>query len=654
MLSQDLNIPDSALHEDYLSKIKGTCFTCSHCHKCPFISINKQQPDSIDISCECSKKCTMKIKEYFQLPWLENEIASNNNSKYNSNDEKSIIAKTNLILDVLSIWNSIIKSTNTLKAIFNFNVTIKCTYLDHFNEIKLIEYVCEDCVQTLCEKCYKESEHHSHNVIKLNEHTDKDNLNQNKLYIADALNIMEQNNENELNDINNIISSKMSNTTNNDLISLKHQLLLAICENKIINKCFHILFLILTKLYETYNNNNNNPCLLYSLLKSIKNFSNIYIPSPNSFNTNPITSSIITDELQSHINNVITHLSTTYILTHDKQESFFENLQSHYNKYAFKCSQISLRCGVSYSHNKNKKNEIKQILLLNNFDFALATSSKSIKIFEPETMKCIQKCSNHTAQVNYLCPLGMRYFLSCSDDGSVIQWKHHRSAFTKISSHFQKGKKMIKHLDKIHFVIAYDNEKKAIILESDNNIKVYQINDNQQPFTLLKTFKQDSPQITSMLVYKDNTLITLTNDDNAIRFWNINEARLDVDKTISELDTVDKINSMKLLNNKMLIVAGNSSFVVINLYDNCILWRVNGDDICQVNAVDKINEMNFIIAAKQYFIVYRVLVDKIEETKKVSHSQFGNISDLCVMNGNNIIISSTTESSLNKFTYEIQ
>lgn len=662
MLSQSVIIPDSTIHQEYFSKIKETCFVCANCRAFPFIAINEQQPDAIDICCcECKDKRTMKIKEYFQLSWLENEIANNNNDsssssktkKTNNNGEQAIHVKTNLILDVFSIWNAIIKSTNTLKSIFNFNIIIKCTYLDHYNELHLIEYICEDCIQNLCEKCYNETEHHSHNVIKLTDYLDKDSINKKKLYITDAFNIIDEYNQNELNDINNIISNK---APDNELTSLKRKLLLKICDNKIINKCYLTLFLILTKLYETYSN--NNTCTCYSLLKSINNLSNIYIPPSNPFNSNTITSSSIMNLLQLHIKKVITRISSTYILTHNKQESFFENIQTHYNKYAFTCSQIALRCSINYSQTKNKKTVIKQILLLNNFDFALATSSNNIKVFEPQTMKCVQKCSKHKAQVNYLCPLGMRYFLSCSDDGKVIQWKHHRSAFTKfsleISSHFQKGKTVIKDLNKLRCVIAYDNETKAIVLEGDNNIKVYKVNDNEQPFTLIKTFQQDSPQITSMLVYKHNTLITLTNDDNTLRFWNIDATRLDGDKTITELDTVDKINSMKLLNDKMLVVAGNSSFVVVNLYDYCILWKVNGDDICQVSAVDRINEMNFIIAAKQYFIVYKVLIDKVEEVKKVSHSQFGNISDVCVMNGNNIIISSANESYLNKFTYTIE
>ena len=662
MLSQSVIIPDSAIHQEYLSKIKETCFNCANCRSCPLIAINQQQPDAIDICCcECNDKRTIKVKEYFQLSWLENEIANSNNDSSSSssktkkptnNVEHAILAKTNLILDVLSIWNAIIKSPNTLKSIFNFNITIKCTYLNHYNELHLIEYICEDCVKHLCEKCYNETEHHSHNVIKLTDYLNKDSINKKKLYITDAFNIIDEYNQNELNDINNIISNK---TPDNELTSLKRKLLLTICNNKIINKCYLTLFLILTKLYETYSN--NTACTCYSLLKSINNLSNIYIPLSNPFNSNTITSSSIMDLLQLHINNVITRISSTYILTHDKQESFFANIQTHYNKYAFTCSQISLRCSINYSHTKNKKTVIKQILLLNNFDFALATSSNNVKVFEPQTMKCVQKCSKHKAQVNYLCPLGMRCFLSCSDDGKVIQWKHHRSAFTKlsleISSHFQKGKTVIKGLNKLRCVIAYDNETKAIVLEGDNNIKVYRVNDNEQPFTLIKTFQQDSPQITSMLVYKDNTLITLTNADNTLRFWNINATRLDGDKTITELDTVDKVNSMKLLNDKMLVVAGNSSFVVVNLYDYCILWKVNGDDICQVSAVDRINEMNFIIAAKQYFIVYKVLIDKVEEVKKISHSQYGNISDVCVMNGNNIIISSANESYLNKFTYTI-
>ena len=664
MISQSVIIPDSTIHQEYLNKIKETCFVCVNCRAFPFIAINEQLPDAIDIRCcKCNDKRTMKVKEYFQLSWLENEITNNNNDSGSSsskkktnnsdNSEQAIIAKTNLILDVLSIWNAIIKSTTTLKSIFNFNITIKCTYIDHYNEMHLIEYVCEDCVQNLCEKCYNESEHHSHNVIKLTEYLDKDSINKKKLYITDAFNIIDEYNQNELNDINNIISSKSPDT---ELTSLKRKLLFTICDNKLINKCYLTLFLILTKLNETYNNTTNTTCPCYALLKTITNLSNIYIPPSNPFTS--ITSSSINDLLQLHINNVITRISSTYILTHDTQDSFFNNIQSHYNKYTFTCTHIALRCSINYSQIKNKKTIIKQILLLNNFDFALATSSANVKVFEPQTMKCVQKCSKHKAQVNYLCPLGMRYFLSCSDDGKVIQWKHHRSAFTKfsleISSHFQKGKTVIKNLNKLRCVIAYDNETKVIVLEGDNNIKVYRVNDNEQPFTLIKTFQQDSPQITSMLVYKDNTLITLTNDDNTLRFWNIEATRLEVDKTITELDTVNKVNAMKLLNDKMLVVAGNSSFVVVNLYDYCIMWKVNGDDICQVSAVDRINEMNFIIAAKQYFIVYKVLIDKIEEVKKVSHSQFGNISDVCVMNGNNIIISSANETYLNKFTYTIE
>ena len=545
MLSQEFNIPQNDVYHQYLSKIKETCFICPHCQRCPFFSINQQRPDSIDIRCECSEKRTTTIKEYFQLPWLENRISAGSNSNEN-NDTNSIRTKTDFVLDVLSIWNSIIKSTNTLKTIFNFNVSIKCTYLNHLNDVEVIQYVCEDCVQHLCEKCYNMTEHRFHYVVKLSDYLDKDKLIQKKLYITDALSILERYMDNEFNDIESILSSNLESSSNKNLQSLKLRLLLTISDNKIINKCFLILFLILMKLYEMHN---NKSCLFYSLLKSVKELSNIYIPASNPFNTNIITSSTIAGELQSHINRLITSISSTYILTHDQQESFLENIQSHYNKYALTCSQISLRNGISYSHSKNTKKEVKQILLLNNFDFALATSSKKVRIFEPETMKCIQKYSKHLAQVNYLCPLGMQYFLSCSDDGSVIQWKHHRSLFTtklslEINARFQKGKRVIKGLSKILFVMSYDREKKAIIIEGENNIKVYQVNEKYKPFTLLKAFKQKSPQITSMLVYKDNTLITLTNDDNTIRFWNIDEKRLEVDKTISELDTVNKINSM--------------------------------------------------------------------------------------------------------------
>ena len=249
--------------------------------------------------------------------------------------------------------------------------------------------------------------------------------------------------------------------------------------------CMGILYKFSLKLYKSM----KTPCN-YFILKNMKELSCFHIEHvefKDDINEFETTKLILQRSLS-----ISGYLMSHFLLNNKEEGDYFSKYKIIIGSTPLDIKYI--KCVNSREYGKHKV-KINSILILSNGNIAVAGDHPTIKIFNKDTMHCDMKFTEHKQQVNCLCDLDKKHFLSCSDDRSIIIWSV-KSALCrmelmlKLSSKLAEKEIVNEHTEEVLQVISYGFEPFFVSLSKDKTIKVFSYFLNK--CTLKHTFHLDN------------------------------------------------------------------------------------------------------------------------------------------------------------------
>jgi WD40 repeat protein len=111
------------------------------------------------------------------------------------------------------------------------------------------------------------------------------------------------------------------------------------------------------------------------------------------------------------------------------------------------------------------------------------------------------------------------------------------------------------------------------------------------------------------MCYIPGDILATVSDDNVLRLWEL----LLYKKMPTYFENIECAyqNSMKMLDNKTLLVGSVKGFVVIDLRFMAVIQRVTmEDELCNVNSFVILNSGYFITGSEKYFYLYEYNINE--------------------------------------------
>ena len=208
------------------------------------------------------------------------------------------------------------------------------------------------------------------------------------------------------------------------------------------------------------------------------------------------------------------------------------------------------------------------------------------------------KYKAHTKAVNYICKESNQYFLSCSDDGTVIRWKLTSTAISceiafKLLKTFSMKFQVLKgHTARVTQVLSLPG-RIICSCSDDKTLRFYKssIDDTEPKFIQEMS---DSTMVGNFIAMCDLELgfLATVSSDNILRFWNYNHYRFLSEKSIENVECAS-VASMKVINGKLLIGGKNKVTIYMN---GKIIISADCFGIGSIKGISMINKKNFFCA----------------------------------------------------------
>ena len=210
----------------------------------------------------------------------------------------------------------------------------------------------------------------------------------------------------------------------------------------------------------------------------------------------------------------------------------------------------------------------------------------------------VMKYKAHTKAVNYICKESNQYFLSCSDDGTVIRWKLTSTAISceiafKLLKTFSMKFQVLKgHTDRVTQVLSLPG-RIICSCSDDKTLRFYKssIDDTEPKFIQEMS---DSTMVGNFIAMcdLDQGFLATVSSDNILRFWNYNHYRFLSEKSIENVECAS-VDSMKVINGKLLIGGKNKVTIYMN---GKITISADCFGIGSIKGISMINKKNFFCA----------------------------------------------------------
>ena len=633
---------------EYIEKIKTSRIFCPKCNEFPLMCISQKKIAHIQFNClKCNNEWSDNVLHFFQVDWIDettkNEFIQrgrdmNDPETLNDLEQDRMV----IIINCLKTWLNLIKS----KKIFEiFNLCFK-SHCDNHSDMKLSFY-CKDCNVHFCNKCI---EHKQHNIVTLTNIIYDCTINEKVDIFEDLKQLRLQNNSDIYKKMDTLLEKKMNVINNNkyshnykELIdTLTHERIALAKDFKytcIVNDCLGAFFQLQYAIYQ-YKENCNN----YFVLTNLKECSHFYIDNyqfPDDLNENNDIDIII--ERRKAISD---YLLIHFLLTYKDVNNTLQIYTKMRGLHQISIKQINISDIRKYGNHTVK---INHVLLLQDGNIAVASSRPTIKIFNPKTFKTVNKFKGHKSAVNYLCCIGKEHFLSCSDDGKILKWEV-KSAFLtfefalKLSNAFNEINQICKHRSKI-FQILPENEKIFISLSADRTIKFWE---DKRPPSIIGTMTEPTSIFIGMILLNDCRLVTAS-EDNVLRFWDTNSFEQIENQRIEKVECFCA-DSMKILNEKILIVAGEKKLSIIDVYRNIVIDVIENNNINKIGTLLILTNCNFLFAEEEFIYVYDFTINKSKEVYKTKNTHKDIISSMLLLD-NKEFITASYDSTLIRWNY---
>lgn len=613
--TERINISLDDIMKTFTSKIKSTPLLCPKCKALPLITISQQKLTFVNFYCFCGYEYNLNILKLFNVDWIDNITLTNFIIKGgNILDPKGLAElkkeRETLFTECVKIWEEVIFST-LFFVVFPVNIESECK--EH--SLKY-EYFCRECSSHLCATCYN-TLHNEHSTEQLNTIVQKETLDKKLLTYKDAMSYIVNTNLNLYKKMNALLEKKRllltllkKDEVSKEITELsKEQMNLAndMVLNARVIDCMGILYKFSLKLYKSM----KTPCN-YFILKNMKELSYFHIEHVEF--KDDIDESETTKLILQRSISISGYLMSHFLLNNKEEGDYF-------SKYKIIIGSIPLdikyiKCVNSREYGKHKV-KINSILVLSNGNIAVAGDHPTIKIFNKDNMHCDMKFVGHTKQVNYLCELDKKHFLSCSDDKSIIIWSV-KSALCrmelilKLSSKLAEKEVVSEHTAEVLQVLTYGFEPYFVSLSKDKTIKVFSYFLGKcklkHTFTMDSNGSGGSSQFKAMCYIPGDILATVS-DDNVLRLWDL----LLYKKMPTYFENIECAyqNSMKMLDSKTLLVGSVKGFVIIDLRFMAVIQRVTmEDELSNVNSFIILNSGYFITGSEKYFYLYEYNINE--------------------------------------------
>ena len=594
----------------YLIKIITTPLVCPRCGQLPLMSISKEDPLQVRFYCFCSYEYYVNILKLFQVDWIDSmtwdDFLKKGGDKYDEKQIKDLETKRLLIFqNCLKIWEELIESGQLYKM-FKIEIIPKCA--EHKDN--KVEFFCTECAKHICRECYEEN-HKDHFTKELSKIIDKKEINDKFEIFKEVKMFRILHNVNMYKEIDAILTRKIvlvilegrsiGLEESKKLGTEKGNLAQDVKISGRVIDCMSMLITFTKKLYTLMGDPTN-----YIVLMNLKELTHLCLDN-NKF-TNPVTERSNVKDILIRSISVSKYILSHLLIQAEEDPDFFKKYELLSGDIALNIKTIKVDKSREYGKHKVT---INCLLVLGNGNILVGGNQPIIKMFHKDTMRCEMKYDGHTDAVNSLIKLDEKSFFSCSDDNTIIKWENKTALvrmefMLKLSSKLADKEIIREHTGKvIKLVAAKDN--KFVSCSEDKSIIIWK--DSKVPFVIKKLYDTSDSKFISIVVL-ENDLLMSASTDRTLRYWDLLELR----KLNLEIKDVEcfSVNSMKLLNTKILLVGGSRGVTIVDVKKAIVKQRYESDDLMNISSFLIVSKASFLTGGEKYFCEYEF---KISETK---------------------------------------
>ena len=287
-----------------------------------------------------------------------------------------------------------------------------------------------------------------------------------------------------------------------------------------------------------------------------------------------------------------------------------------YNPYLIKSK--SMKVVERYQYGENHHCKINCIKYFKNDEIIIAADHPTIKYYkvgkEDYKLHLVMKYRKHKQAVNYIEQEINDYFLSCSDDGTVIRWKVNPPTSTSTPSEFKfkllslfsvKCQVLRGHTARVTQVLTA--RRFIFSCSDDRTIRCYSSTDDDREPKSLKsiTAKNINGNFVCMLDIEGVMLVTASTD-NIMRFWDYKTLKNLPKKSVDNVECAG-VNCMRLLSFS-LNIGGKGKVTVYDLKTKQIVIT---NDIIGNNIVRGFGliDLENLICVDSGYNIYCIYVD---------------------------------------------
>lgn len=604
------------LKPELTEKIKKTQITCIKCGEFPFMNLNAEGENiTILFNCPCGNLWETNILDFFGMNWIKQAVKEAYSSTVDAKESNINIDIIRLSAECFQEWKSLL-NVKTFVPYFRIKLTSNCPrHKDMTNR-----YFCEKCSTHVCDMCYED--HQNHSPIELNTFIDRKDIAMKTEMNAEIKTLRMKICTDVVTKMNKIIDGATKNASQiaektgqnvNDVINQFKDLSLSLGEDLkhcgMMQDLLH-LFIQMQMQISYYLNSATNYVALANLKRNwnfnLDNFSFQKKVNENSY-----------EEVFAAFQEVSKYIKERFWLSSKVQNDFMDVYLDLKGIKIKKVNQVVCTNTREYGKHSVK---INCACILGNGDIAVGGDFPVIKVFKKEDMHCIMKFEGHKGPVNYICNMGNEFFLSCSDDKTIIKWKNKKSISRfelalKLSSKMVDKVVISAHNDKIIQVIPWGAQC-FISISQDAYMKFW--DDGQVP-ALKKPIQIQGVNFKGICLLKDKLAIAT---DNEIMFFDLIFCELLNNHIIQNVDC-NGTNSLKSLTEKVLLVGGSHGLTLIDCTMYTIIQTISDNEFANIGNFFILSPYSFLCANDKHFFMFRyntIVAEKVSEYKQAHSS----------------------------------
>ena len=263
--------------------------------------------------------------------------------------------------------------------------------------------------------------------------------------------------------------------------------------------------------------------------------------------------------------------------------------------------------------------------------FAIGSSDNSIIIYNSKTFKPELTIKEHNNSISNIISLSSGCLASCSWDKTIKIYNINENKYKVMQT-------LSYHRDSVWKIIELKN-KKLVSCSEDKSVIIYNIGNNEykKEFSI-STNGPNGPIIET----KENEICYSEIDNNSICFYNITKKK--IIKQINNISITSNIfDSLLMISNDLLLVAGNSVISIINVNSHSLIRTIDVPDSNYIYSVCFLNK-NMILTSdyNKRIIQWKIEGDNLKLISKKENAHDGEIYTLSKL-PNGLILSGSRD-----------